>query len=49
MKFSIEEDKSEIFEEAYKANVTKGKLKAVGEVESTNDEIKIKLKPKCSK
>jgi hypothetical protein len=49
MKFSLNHDDSEIHTEAHKAKMTKGKLKRRGEVELSKDEIKIKIKPKCSK
>lgn len=49
MKFSLKEDDSEIHKEGHKARLTKGKLIRRAEVEILNNELKIKIKPKCSK
>ncbi len=49
MRFSYEQDNSEIHKEAHKARITKGKLKKKASIESSENEMKIKIKPKCSK
>jgi hypothetical protein len=49
MKFSLTADDSDIHAEGHKARLTKGKLKRVAQVEISKSELKIKLKPKCSK
>jgi hypothetical protein len=49
MRFSLNSDDSEIHKEAHKARLTKGKLKRKAEVDISKQEVKIKLKPKCSK
>jgi hypothetical protein len=49
LRFSVEEDNSEINKEAHKARLMKGKLKRKAEFKNSAGEIKVKLKPKCSK
>lgn len=49
MKFSLTADDSEIHKEAHKARLVKWKLTRKAEFEMTEKELKIKLRPKCSK
>jgi hypothetical protein len=49
MKFSLNSDDSEIHKEGHKARLTKGRLVRKAEVEISKSELRIKLKPKCSK